>query len=112
MGESNVGEQIDKLTAVLGFDPAKKPSATGELMKEVLEEVGKERREQAKARAKELLTKAMNLREEFARADKTYNDAKGKFQKELGKMLRGIEALTKGEEPPAEQDEVNKEEVK
>ena len=100
-------QQIDTLTTLLGFDPGKSPSPTAALMQEVMAEVKKERDDKAKMRAKELLTKAITLREEFAKADRAYNDAKGKFQKEIGKILSTIEKHVKGEdvggeEPPPE----------
>lgn len=94
------GSQVEKLTQVLGFDPAKQPAPTKELLSEALGEITQERTKKAKDRAKELLTRLIGLREEFAKAQQAFRKAEDQFQKEVAKVLRSVEALTRGEAEP------------
>ena len=92
-----LGEQIAKLTDILGWDPGRSPAPTAALLKQALDEINKERTEKALGMAKEKLQKAIQLREEFAKTERQFNQAKQQFQKELGKILKSVEALSKGE---------------
>lgn len=92
----------DKLTEILGYDPTKNPSPTAAILAEVANELRKEREDKARGRAKELLTKAVELRTQKADLDKKYQQAAQKFDKEFGKLMKQIDALAQGQEPAEE----------
>lgn len=94
----------ERLTSALGFDPAKKVTGAG-VFKEALKEVTKKRDEANKTKAIELIEKAIGIREKIDAAEKQFLSQKKKFDKELGKLLNGIEAMAKGSEPAAEEEE-------
>lgn len=96
-GQSNVSQSVDRLSRVLGFDPARK-GGTG-VFADALEVVNKKRAEAAKDKAVGLIEQAITLREQMAQAENTFNAQKKKFEKELGKLVGRIEALAGGKSP-------------
>jgi hypothetical protein len=108
MGD-NKQSNSDKLAAMLEFDAAKRPTLTGELFGEVVKEIKEERAKDAKAKAKEQLVKAMQIREGMAKAEKEFNGQKQKMEKELGKVLNQIQGILSGK-CPEEGKECEKEE--
>ncbi len=95
---------IDRLKAVLGFDPAQQGApGTGSAFKDALAEIQAEKDAENKVKAKDLLKKAMELRGKMDKAKKEFASQEAKFEKELGKMLRTIEAMAAGKEAPAEE---------
>jgi vacuolar-type H+-ATPase subunit I/STV1 len=95
----------EKLQKMLGFDPDKKTNITQDALSEAVKEINEERIKEVKARAKELLIKAMQLREQKVKLDREYNQQSGKFDKELGKILKQIEGALSGKS----QDEIDEE---
>jgi len=109
--EKNKASNAEKLTTLLDFDPAKRPTLTQELFGEVVKEIKEERAKEAKTKAKEQLVKAMQLREQMAKADKDFNGQKQKMEKELGKVLNQIQGILSGKCPEeCEKEEAAKEE--
>lgn len=94
-----------KLQELLGFDPAKKGTLTADLFSEVVKEIADERHKEAKARAKEHLVKAIQLREQMAKARKDFDAQDKKFEKELGKALNQIDGILSGKSPDEEKEE-------
>lgn len=108
--DKNKGSNAEKLTTLLDFDPAKRPSLTQELFGEVVKEIKEERAKEAKVKAKEQLVKAMQIRESMAKAEKDFNGQKQKMEKELGKVLNQIQGILSGKCP--EENQEGKEEEK
>jgi len=54
---------VERLTNLAGFDPAKAPKITRGLFQEVMDDLTKERSDKAKEKARGLITKAIELRE-------------------------------------------------
>lgn len=94
-----------KLQELLGFDPTKKGTLTADLFSEVVKEIADERHKEAKARAKEHLVKAIQLREQMAKARKDFDAQDKKFEKELGKALNQIQGILSGKNPDEEKEE-------
>jgi len=106
MGDEKIKPSpAERLATLVGFDPAKRGSLSDELFKEVLEDLTEERVKKAKEAAKEQLEKAVKLREDFDKAEKSFDSQKKKFNKELGKLLNKIESQLKGEAPKDESDD-------
>jgi len=98
----------ERLQELLGFDAAKKGTLTSELFGEVVKEIQEERQKEAKARAKEHLVKAMQLREQMEKARKDFEGQYKKFEKELGNILNQIQGILTGK--PCESQEEGKNE--
>jgi hypothetical protein len=98
MGD-NKKTNSDKLQDMLDFDAAKRPTLTQELFGEVVKEIKEERAKDAKAKAKEQLVKAMQIREGMAKAAKDFNNQQQKMEKELGKVLNQIQGILSGKCP-------------
>lgn len=94
-----------KLEHLIGFDAARPAKMTKELFREILTEITDERAKVTKVKAKELLTKAITIRESAAKAQKEYLRASAAFDKELGKVINGINAMLEGRNPNAEENE-------
>ena len=96
-----------QLVEALGFDPLKAP-ITGDIFKEVMNELQEEKAKIAKTKAKELLTKAVELHDQMTKLSREFDQKKAKFEKELGKMVRQIQSYAKGEEPREENEQSDK----
>lgn len=91
---------IDKLASLLGFSPTKEvPGAAA--FKGALEEIQKERDAKLQAKVKEQLGTALDLAQKMAKLDREYLTQRGKWDKELGKLINGLTAAAGGKEPPA-----------
>jgi hypothetical protein len=105
---------LDRLSDVLGFDPTKRPmlkdGKAGKLFQDTLAELTKERDEKAKTQAKEIITKAIGLADEWKKAEKQFMQNKAKFVKELGKLLNQLNGMLSGKEPEPEAKEGTNEE--
>lgn len=93
---------VEKLAEFLG-----PMTETKNALQEAIAEVRKERADRQKAKAKELIVKAIRLQEEQAEADKKYEAAKRTFNKELGKLMSTLEQMSHGNatEAPSEEPE-------
>lgn len=94
-----------KLQELLGFDPTKRGTLSANLFSEVVKEIADERHKEAKARAKEHLVKAIQLREQMAKARKDFDAQDKKFEKELGRVLSQIQGILSGNDSPSPDDE-------
>lgn len=95
-----------KLKTQLGFDPTRPAKLSQVLMAEVIADLRKGKIEEAKKKATELLTKAIDLSEKKAQADRAYRKAGQAFDKELGKVIQQINSVLEGAtELPDEADE-------
>lgn len=83
------GERLQKLA---GFDAAKGLNLSTDLFQEVLEEVTAGRREEAKNKARELITEALSIREQMVKAERAFKNSQNKFNETLGKLLNRIES--------------------
>lgn len=95
----------ERLTSMVGFDPAGSPKLTDDIFKEVMKDINEERAEKAKAKAKGLLEQAFALREQMAKARRDFEGQEKKFNKELNKLLNRLESELRGTKPPAEESE-------
>lgn len=95
--------EFERLREVLGFDPGSK-SPGADVFNEVLQEVKKERAEQQKARAKEIVLEAIKIQEEQKKLKNQFEAQNKKFEKTLGKLLNRLEAMARGNEPPSEEE--------
>lgn len=86
----------DRLEQLIGFDAAKSPSVTQDVLTEVLKEIQEERKQKAKVQAKEQLIKALTLREQMAQARKKFEAEWEKSDKELGKVVNRLHAVLNG----------------
>ena len=94
-----------KLTQLLGFDAAKEPGITNDVFSAALKEINEERALKGKARAKEVLAKAMELRQQMVKHRRDFEKQYSKFDKDLGKLIRQIEAGINGQPVPEEPEE-------
>lgn len=76
--------------------------AEGEVLKDALAEIASEDRESRKTKAKELLRKAIELDGQMKKARADFAKQSAKWDKELGGLLRRIEAMKDGREPEQE----------
>lgn len=86
----------DRLSNLLGFDPAKNVSPGNEVLQEALKEINEERAKASKVAAKELLLKAIDVRTQWAGKKREFEALDKKFEKELGKLMNKLDALSKG----------------
>jgi hypothetical protein len=86
-----MSSQLERLTKLAGFDPAKRPKVTDEILKEVMGEIQEKREELARKRARDLMEQALKLHEEMEKEEKEFIRQKAKFNKELGKILNQLE---------------------
>lgn len=98
------------LKEMLGFDPTVELSVSGNVLGEAIKEIQEERALKVKAKAKEQLLKAIDLQTKMKVAKRNFEKEAKKFDKELGKVMKALEAMSKGEEVPPEEE--NKEEKK
>lgn len=98
-------DPAERLQTIAGFDAAKGFPMSDELFKEVLEEVNEGRKEEAKKRARDLLTQALDIREQMVKAERAFTGQQKKFQKTLGKLLNRLEAQLRNQPPPKEEDD-------
>lgn len=96
-------DPVERLAGLLGFDPAKPDTGDSGVLAEAMAEVKKERAEAAKKKATELIRTAIELRSKFDAVEKKFNEEKARFNKELGKVINRIEAMAKGQAPPADE---------
>lgn len=83
----NVG-RLDTL-----FEPHEKKL---DILGEALKEISEERAEKRKDAAKELLRKALDLKDQKERGRKEFEGKSRKFDKELGKVMNRLENMAKG----------------
>jgi hypothetical protein len=93
---SDKPDNTKRLTDLVGFDPAKKPSASETLFKEVLADIQKERDAKAREVVRTQLAEAIRLREEMHKAESEFNKQKQKFDSQLGKLLNSLENSLRG----------------
>lgn len=83
-----MASNVEKLVGLFGGeDPAKKPSITEDILSEALQDFKKARRDEALNRARDVIKKAVELREQKHKLDQEYNKQSKKFEDELGKLL-------------------------
>lgn len=92
------------LREMLGFDPTSEMSVSASVLGDAIKELQEERAAKVKAKAKEQLQKAIELQVKMKQAKKEFDGQTKKFEKELGKVMRSLEAMAKGEELPPEDD--------
>ena len=78
-------------------------AAQAGVLQSAIAEVAKEDAEARKAKAKELIRKAIGFSKQMDRAKRDFNAQVAKFDKELGKVLRQINAMADGKEPTEEE---------
>lgn len=86
------------LETLLGFDPSRSGSPTAELFREVLEESKKERREQAKAKTKQVVNQAIEIYKKAKELDAAHTKAMAKLEKELAGLNGSIKRMVEGAE--------------
>jgi hypothetical protein len=80
----------EKLLELAGFDPAKRPNLTDDILQEALKELQESRKKVALDKARELIKKAVELREQAYKAEQEFNRQRKKFDDELGKLLNQL----------------------
>lgn len=95
-----MADPTEKLAELLGFDPTKKQSLPGDVLKDLLGEIQDERIKEVKTKAKEHLIKAITLREQMEKARRDFDGQYRKFSKELGGILSQLDGLVKGQNSP------------
>lgn len=95
---------LEKLQNILGFNPInERPDNV--VLQAALKELNEEREKSMKDEAKKLLLEAMNVAKEFKKLENKFLGEQGKFNKNFGKLMRRIEAMAAGKEPPKEEEE-------
>ena len=87
----------ERLEELLGHNPSKQ-LAGNLILQEAMAEIQQARREDAKKKAKELLTKAIDLHQSITKADQEWRSKINKFNKELGKVLGSLDRFANGEQ--------------
>lgn len=100
MSEQNSNQE--QLVSILGFDPLK-DNITKDILTEAFDELKKEKAANAKVKAKELLSKAVELHSQMTAAKREFESKINKFDKELGKLVNRLKAFANGQQPPAEE---------
>lgn len=103
MVQSDKIKQLDDLL----LPHRKELNVLQDALKEIEEEDGVKRKQEAK----DLVRQALDLKKQIAQVEKNFLKEKAKFEKQLGKLLNRINATAKGEAPP-EDDKDDKEEEK
>ena len=67
-----------------------------DILKEALEEVSKERAEERKKAAKDLIRKALDLKKQMDDAENQFLGQKRKWDKELGKVMNRLNNMASG----------------
>ncbi len=80
------------------------------ILAEALEEISKERAEKRKEAAKELIRKALDLKEQKDKAKKEFLAKDKKWEKELGKVMSRLERMAQGK--PLDDDDDDEEDSK
>jgi hypothetical protein len=93
MAEQKPG--TERLEDLLGHNPSKE-LVGGDILAEAMKEIREERVKEAKVKAKELLTKAIDLHQAITKADQEWRCKVNKFNKELGKVLGRLDAFAQG----------------
>lgn len=91
-----MANSTERLTNLVGFDPAQHPKVTDEIFKEVMQDINEARAEKAKEKARGLLEQAFELRGQMAKARSEFERQEKKFEKELGKILNRLESELRG----------------
>lgn len=99
MDDQNQDRNVDRLAALLGFDPARESPADG-VFAEAMREINEERARAQKERASQLIRQAIALREQMHHAERQFESQRRKFHKDLGKLVARIEALAAGKAAP------------
>jgi hypothetical protein len=86
----------DKLVDMLKFDPGKEPKVPQSAFEEIVADLTKERTEAAKAKAKEILFKAMDIRKKMTTTEREFNKTKAAAEKEMGKLLNQLKSALDG----------------
>jgi ribosome recycling factor len=95
---------LAELTNILGFDPTKGVGTNKEGIEEVLKELAEERKVKAKAVAKDLMNKAIELAQKRVKAEQEFKKATTAFDKELRKLINTLNNALNGNTSPTQED--------
>ena len=95
---------LARLESMIGFDCTKE-APTKEAFSKALENITKKRNEKLQTRVEEQLERAMGLAQQKAKNDKEYRQQDQKWNKEMGKVLTSLQAMSTGKEPPPPEEE-------
>lgn len=98
MADENIRQKINQ---ALGFDAGKEPSATADLFKEVIDEVKKNRDTQARDKARETVTKLVEICKQAAKLEREFKKSKEALDKEANKLYNQVQAALNGGTAPA-----------
>jgi hypothetical protein len=93
---ATTAQRLEAIFAKDGGEFPKKGKFGGVMLAEVLGDIRKERTEQAKVQAKDLILKALSLQDQGAKLDAEYEKTRKSRDKELGKLLNQIENMLNG----------------
>ena len=97
-------DPVQDLIDLCGEDPTKRPSATAEVINEVLAKVRQERQELAAADVEAQIRKAIELQGERNKARAAFEKADAKAVKELTRIMSGLSRQKKGNAPEPDSD--------
>lgn len=106
-----LGANVQKLAEVLKFDPTVE-SFNGDILAEALKEITEERNKKIKVKAKEQISRAMELNSNMKKLKNQADAEIKKFDKELGKIMNQIRATMEGKTIEEATDEEDKEKAK
>jgi len=92
----------EKLVQLVGFDPTRKPTLKDSILKDVIGELDKERQDEARAKAREILRKAVELHQQVHKLKQEFEKQTRKFDEELGKLLNQLRVSDDVPQPQAE----------
>jgi hypothetical protein len=95
---------VQRLEDLLGHNPSKELTG-GDILQEAMKEIKEERAKEAKVKAKDMLSKAIELHRSITKADQEWRSKIAKFNKELGKVLNKLESFGQGQPVVEEQTE-------
>jgi hypothetical protein len=101
-------DPVARLASLLNKDGKGMPSEhtlTGDLFATVLQEVRDEKAEKAKVAAKDLIFKALEMKETRDRLVRDFAKTMNKFDKEFTKHIGRIESMSNGKRPGADGDD-------
>lgn len=97
--DNSPSAQLEKL---LGFNPTREPGMNRSALDEVVAELAKERGEKAKVKAREFLSKAIDLATKRTKLERETKKQFEAFDKELGKLMNQLRAALDGRPAPVE----------
>lgn len=91
-----------KVVELLGFDPNKQEKSTA-IFDKVIQKVQAKRAADAEAKVEILVTELIDLTQQKNKAVQEFQKKEKEFDKKINNLMGRLQAISKGQEPPAEE---------